>query len=227
VTRRIAGVLTHPRATLAELVIRPAWVDTWFAILIVWALCGVALLSTEVGQQALIDERVRVIETIGGTVSDDAYAALLASPPWWVYLTSGGRLLLTPVVTVITALLIAGVARLDGTRATLRQALAITAHASVALAIGQLIATPIHYVRESLTSPLNLAAILPLMEEGTWPARLFGTIDVFALWWAALLALGLAVLTGRRVGRYAWPLFAVYFGFAAVVAVVIAYIGGA
>jgi hypothetical protein len=226
-TRRIAGVLTHPRATLAELVKQPAWVDTWFAILIVWALCGVALLSTDVGQQALIDERVRVIETVGGTVSDDAYAAWQANPPWWVYLTSGSRLLLTPAVTLVAALLIAGVARLDGTRTSLRQALAITVHASVVLVIGQLFATPIHYVRESLTSPLNLARILPLMEEGTWPARLFGTIDLFALWWGALLALGLAILTGRRVGRYAGPIFALFFGFAAVVAAVIAFFGGA
>jgi len=225
--RRIAGVLIHPRDTLVELVKRPAWVDTWFAILIVWALCGAALLSTEVGQQALVDERVRVIETIGGAVSDNAYAALQSKPPWWVYLTSGGRLLLTPELTLLTALAIAGVARLDGTRASFRQALAITVHASVPLAVGQLIATPLHYVRESLTSPLNLAAILPLMEEGTWPARLFGTIDLFALWWGALLALGLAVLTGRRVERYAGPLFAIYFGFAAVVASVIAVIGGA
>jgi hypothetical protein len=227
VTRRIAGVLIHPRATLAELVGQPTWVDTWFAILIVWALCGVALLSTDVGQQALIDERVRVIETVGGTVSDAAYVALQANPPWWVYLTSGGRLLLTPAVTLITALLIAGVARLDGARASVQQGLAIAVHASVALVVGQLIATPIHYVREAMTSPLNLAAVLPLMEQGTWPARLFGTIDLFALWWGALLALGLATLTGRPVGRYAGPIFALFFGFAAVVAAVIAYFGGA
>jgi hypothetical protein len=225
--RRIAGVLIRPRATLAELVKRPAWVDTWFAILIIWTLCGVALLVTDVGRQAVIDERVRVIETVGGTVGDDAYAALLAKPPWWVYLTSGSRLLLTPEFTLFAALLILGVARLEGTRASLRQALAIAVHASVVLVVGQLIATPIHYVRESLTSPVNLAAILPLMEEGTWAARLFGTLDLFALWWAALVALGLAALTGRRPGRYAWPLLGIFFGFAAVVAAVIAVIGGA
>ena len=35
---------------------------TWAFILIVWAVCGWWLLSTDIGQQALVDERVRVIE---------------------------------------------------------------------------------------------------------------------------------------------------------------------
>ena len=40
------------------------------------------------------------------------------------------------------------------------------------------------------------------MEEGTLPARFFGTLDLFALWWMGLLAIGLAALTRRRVRRY-------------------------
>ena len=73
------------------------------------------------------------------------------------------------------------------------QALAIVVHASVVLLVGQVIATPLHYVRESLTSPLNLAAVLPLMQDGTAPTRFAGTLDLFALWWAVLL--GIVVLT--------------------------------
>jgi hypothetical protein len=85
--------------------------------------------------------------------------------------------------------------------------------------VGQLIATPLHYVRESLTSPLNLAAVLPLMEAGTAPTRFAGTLDLFALWWAVLLAMGLSVLTGRQTSRYLWSIAALYVVFAAVVAV--------
>ena len=99
-----------------------------------------------------------------------------------------------------------------------QQALAIVVHASVVLLLGQLIATPLHYVRESLTSPLNLAAVLPLMEDGTAPARFFGSLDLFALWWAGLLAIGLSVLTRRRTMRYVWSIAGVYLAFAAVVA---------
>jgi hypothetical protein len=226
VIRRIAGILTRPRATFAGLVERPAWVGTWLVILATWAACGGWFVSTAIGQQALVDERVRVVEAFGGSVSDAEYARLLASPPWWVYFTSGGRLLLTPPVTALVAIALWAVARRDGGAVTLAQALAVAVHASVVLLVAQLVATPVHFVRESLTSPINLAAILPLMEEGTVPARFFGSIDLFAVWWAALLAIGLSVLTRRRASRYAMPLAAIYVGFAAVVATVIAAMGG-
>jgi hypothetical protein len=227
VIRRIAGMVVRPRTTLAEVIQAPAWVIIWAVVLLVWLVCGGALLSTEVGRQALIDERVRAVEAFGGSVSDAEYAAMQVSPPWWVYFTSGGRLLLAPPVTVLAALGILLIARADGVRATLGQGLAIAVHATVALLIGQLVSTPLHYLRESLTSPLNLAAILPLIEEGTIPARFFGTIDLFALWWIGLLALGLSVLTQRRPGRYLGPLLALYVSVAAVLAAVLAVMGGA
>jgi hypothetical protein len=224
---RITGVIVRPRITLAAIVRTPTWLATWSVILIVWACCGGWLLSTEVGQQALVDERVRVVETFGGTLSDAEYASLQTNPPWWVYLTSGGRVVLTPITTAAVALGIVFVARFEGQRASIHQALAIVVHASVALVVGQIIATPVHYVRESLTSPLNLAAVLPLMEEGTLPARFFGTIDLFTVWWAGLIALGLSALTGRRARRYAWPLATLFLVFAAVAAAVVAVMGGA
>jgi Yip1 domain len=224
--RRVAGSVVSPRATLAELVQRPVWADTWLLVLVVFAAGAIWLLSTDVGQQALVDERVRVIETFGGTVNDTEYAALLAKPPWWAYFTSGGRLLLTPEVTLLVAFACWALARRDKASVRFTQALSIVVHASVVLALGQLVAAPLHYGRETLTSPLNLAAVLPLMEEGTLPARFFGTIDLFALWWMALLAIGLGALTGRSVKRYATALSMVYIGFAAVMAGVIAAVGG-
>jgi hypothetical protein len=179
---RIAGIILRPRATLAALVLAPAWLTTWLLILMTWAICGGWLLSTDVGRQALVDERVRVVEALGGVVTDAEYAALQARPPWWVYFTSGGRLLLFPITTLAVAALLWLVARTSAT-ATLTQALALAVHASVALAVGQVVATPLHYLRESLTSPLNLATVLPLMEQGTVASRFFGALDVFALWW--------------------------------------------
>ena len=224
--RRIAGVVLRPRATLDELAARPAWVATWAFILITWALCGGWLLASDIGQQALIDERVRVIEAFGGTVSDADYQALLLRPPYWVYVTSGGRALLLPVTTLVVALALWVVARAEGAAATLTQTLSLVVHASVVLLIGQVIATPLHYLRESLTSPLNLSAVLPLMEEGSFQSRMFGTIDLFAVWWAVLLAVSLSILTQRRVGRYLTAIAVVFLGFGGVVAAIIAASGG-
>jgi hypothetical protein len=105
-------------------------------------------------------------------------------------------------------------------------ALAIAVHASVILVLQQIIATPLHYLSESLTSPTNVAGVLRVFDEGTWPARLFGTIDVFGLWWMWLLSVGLAATAGRPARRYLWRLLAVYVGVAAIVAAVFAVMGG-
>ena len=96
-------------------------------------------------------------------------------------------------------------------------ALSVTVHASVILAAQQVVATPLHIVRESLTSPFNLAALAPFFDEGSWPARLLGTVELFGLWWVLLLALGAATLTGRRARSYVAPMLGTYVGVAAAV----------
>lgn len=227
--RRVTGVLFRPRATMAEVVQHPAFITTWVVVLLVVAICGGLLLSTPVGQQALVDERVRVTEAMGGRVDDPTYDRLRSEPPVSTYLTSGGRLLLMPPVTIAVAVGLMVLARLDrsggAARVTFVTALAIAVHATVVLAAQQVIATPLHYLLESLTSPTNVAGLLRVFEEGSWPARLFGTIDVFGLWWMWLLAVGLSAATGRSAGQYLWKLLAVYVGVAAVVAAVFAVLG--
>ena len=229
--RRVTGVLLHPRATMAEVVRHPAFITTWVVVLLVVAVCGGLLLSTPVGQQALVDERVRVTEAVGGRVDDATYAGLQNDPPVSIYLTSGGRLLLTPPVTLVVALGLTGLARLDrggsggGGRVTFVTALAIVVHATVVLAVQQVVATPLHYAYESLTSPTNVAGLLRLFDEGSWPQRLLGTVDVFGLWWMWLLSVGVAAATGQPARRYIWKLLAVYVGIAAIVAVVFAVLG--
>jgi hypothetical protein len=222
---RFAGVLWHPRSTMAEVARHPAFIVTWIALLAVVAVCGAALLSTSVGRQALVDERVRVIEALGGRVDDAAYAALQAQPPLLAYATSGGRLLLTPAATLVVALGLAGLGALDGVKVRYAVALAVTVHATVVLALQQVLVTPLHYVRESLTSPTNLAGLLPVLEEGTWAARLLGSVDVFGLWWVWLLAVGLGAAAGRPTGRYLWRLALVYAAGAALVATAMALLG--
>jgi hypothetical protein len=224
--RRVTGVLLHPRSTMAEVVRHPAFITTWVVILLAVAICGGLLLSTPVGRQALVDERVRVTEALGNRVDDAAYARLQANPPLMVYLTSGGRLLLTPPVTIVVAAGLLLLARLDGAPMSFGTALAIAVHATVVLALQQIVATPLHFVSESLTSPTNVAGILRVFDEGTWPARLFGTIDAFGLWWMWLLSVGLAAATARPARRYFWRLLAVYVGVAALVAAVFAVLGG-
>ena len=223
--RRVIGVLWHPRRTMTEVVAHPAFATAWAVLLVVLSLCAFALLSTAVGRQALVDERVRVIEALGGRVDDVAYAALQANPPWLVYLTSGGRLLLTPEITLLVAAGLWALAALDGVKVRYGVALAVTVHASAVLALQQVVATPVHFVRESLTSPTTIAGRLPMLAEGSLAAGMLGAIDIFGLWWVWLLALGLSAATGRPARRYLVRLLMAYVGVAALVAAVFAVLG--
>jgi hypothetical protein len=209
-----------------EVVRRPAFVTTWVVVLLVVLVCGGLLLSTQVGQQALVDERVRVVEALGQRVDDAEYARLQADPPTSIYLTSGGRLLLTPPITILVAAGLLMLARFDSVRVPFGTALAIAVHATIVLALQQIVATPVHYMYEALTSPTSVAGILRVFDEGTWPSRLFGTIDVFGLWWMWLLSIGLAAAAGKPARRYFWRLAAVYVSVAAIVAAVFAVLGG-
>jgi hypothetical protein len=223
--RRVAGVLWHPRSTMAEVVRTPAFIPTWIALLVVVGLCGGVLLATSVGRQALVDERVRVAEILGRGVDDSTYAAWQARPPYYVWATSGGRLLVTPLVTCLVAAGLVALARLDGAHLGYRVALAVTVHATSVLALQQVVAAPLGYVRESLGSPTTLSAVLPMVDEGTWAARVLGAMDLFGLWWLALLAIGAGAATGRPPRRYWWRLLVAYAAIAALVAMVFGLLG--
>jgi hypothetical protein len=88
------------------------------------------------------------------------------------------------------------------------------------------VATPLHYLQESITSPTNLARVFPSFGDGTLPARLLGSIELFGLWWVWLLALGVAAATGRPARRYFGRLLVVYLGVAALLAAVMTVAGG-
>jgi hypothetical protein len=200
---------------------------TWAASLILWLGAGGWLLSQPVGRQAVVDERVRVAEALGGRVDDATYRAWQADPPWSTYFTSGGRLLLLPVTTLAVAAGLFLWLRRRTPDLRFVAALSVAVHAGVVLVLQQVLATPLHVVRESLTSPFNLAALVPLFDEGSLPARILGTIEVFGLWWALLLAAGAAALAGGRARNYLGPVLGVYIGVAVVVAAVVGLIGGA
>lgn len=198
-------------------------VATWAVLLVLWSAVAAALLQSPTGRQALVDERVRMVEALGGTVDDASYAALQTRPPFWVYALSGGRTLLLPVTTLAVA---AGLAVWPGRRRGFVASLSVAVHASTVLVLQQLAATPLHMVRESLTSPFNLAAVMPWFDEGSLPARFLGTVEVFGLWWVLLLAIGAAALAERRARDFVLPLVGVYVGIAAAVAVAVSMSGG-
>ncbi|MGH9329680.1 MAG: YIP1 family protein, partial [Vicinamibacterales bacterium] len=124
-----------------------------------------------------------------------------------------------PLVMLITAgiLFVVFNAAMGG-RASFKQLFAVVAHSSVISALGWIFVMPLNYFRETMTSPTNLSVLAPNLEEGSFLARLLGTIDLFLIWWVIVLGIGLAVLYRRRTQPIVVTLLAVY----AVIAVIIA-----
>ncbi len=82
VISRLIGVIFSPRATFERIVARPRWFGALGIIVGVIAIGQFALLSTESGQQAMIDQQVRRTEQWGGTVTDEQYAAFERMAPY-------------------------------------------------------------------------------------------------------------------------------------------------
>lgn len=224
---RLAGVLLSPRETFTRVVTDPRWLDMLAVVTLVAAACRVVFLSTDVGQQALIDQQVSSLESFGLTVSDEQYDALVETTERYGALQAGFVLVTVPVVTLVVAgVLFVVFSAGFGGEATFRQMFAVVTHAGAVTVAQQLFVTPLNYARESMSSPANLAVFFPMLDEGSFPARFLGTIDLFIVWWIVVLAIGLGVLYRRRTRPIAVALLAIYAGLALIIAAIVSVLGG-
>ena len=218
---RFAGVLFTPRATYAAVAAHPRWVGIFLTVLLVTATAAAALLSTEIGRNALVDQQISQYEAYGRHLTQPQIDQLEKMAPYFAYLA--------PVFQLATfgvgGLLLAGIAfavfnALLGGDATFKQVFAVVAHSGVVLAALSLFTTPLAYARESLSSATNLAVFLPFLDESSFAARLLGSIDLIVIWWMLSLAIGLGVLYRTRTGPIATTMFAVYAAIGVIIAAI-------
>ena len=62
---RLAGVLTSPRATYAEVAARPRWIGALLFAVLVSGAAGTIFMATEVGQRAVFDQQMARMEASG------------------------------------------------------------------------------------------------------------------------------------------------------------------
>lgn len=232
VSARILGVLRRPRQTLQEVASHPRWAPLLVTLTLVTAAAGAAVSATEVGQLALVDQWERTALAFGQAVDDSRYADLLAWSRLGPAVAAGNALLAGPGLAVVVSLLVFAWLRLRGAAAanaaaqgntvSYSQVLAVVVHAGVVLAVGRLVAAPLVYARETTASATTVGAWFPSLDEASAAARFLGAIDLFTLWWAVVLGIGVAVLSGRRARTCALGIMSVYVGLALVAAAVMA-----
>jgi hypothetical protein len=209
---RVTGVFVSPRATYANVAARPKWFGVLALCTLIVAGGFFTLLSTEVGQQAVLDQQEQFMESFGIKLNDAQVAQMESRVEYARYTTAGGQLVGIPIVAAIVAGILLGIFNaLLGGDASFKQVFAIVAHSGVINALQAAFSLPLDYVRETLSSPTNLGVLAPFLEENTFPARFLGSIDLFQIWAIFSLAIGLGVLYKRRTTPIATTMFIVYF----------------
>jgi hypothetical protein len=225
---RIVGVLTSPRTTYADIAARPRWFGVLAVVILLGSLAASTFMSTEVGQRAIIDAQLTSMENMGRHPSQAQLDGIERMAPYYAYFAP---IIQTVTLTLMT-LIISGVAfaifnAVLGGNAAFKQLFAVVAHSSTVLLVQGLFTLPLDYLRQTMTSPTNLAVFLPFLDENTFPERMLGGLDLFYIWWCINLAIGLGVLYKRRTGPIATSMLAVYFVIALVVAAVKTALSGA
>jgi len=208
---RIIGILFSPRATYADVAARPRWLAAFLVVYLVTTAVAATFMSTEVGRNAVVDQQITQAESYGRHLTEPQIDRLEALSKYYAYGT--------PVIQLVTlifgSLLVAGLAfavfnALLGADATFKQVFAVVVHSGVVLAALALFTTPLAYARQTLSTTTNLGVFFPFLDDGSFAARLLGSIDLVYIWWMVSVAIGLGVVYRRRTGPIATTMIAIY-----------------
>lgn len=208
---RFVGIITSPRATFGSVVAHPKVLGMLLLTVAISAVGAALPMTTEAGKQSAIDKQVQTMESFGQQVTDEMYAAFQKGTAMLPYTTAGSMVVMVPLMLAIfSGILFAVYNGALGGEASFKQIYAVMTHAGVVSAVGQLFTGPLNYFRGSVSSPTNLSALLPMLDDASFMGKLAGMIDLFVIWWILVLAIGLGVLYRRKTQGTAITLFSIY-----------------
>ena len=186
-----------------------------------------ALLTTETGKLALLDQWERTAVAFGHPPDDAEYAVMQSGVDHGVEYAVLTSLARTSLLALGLSSLVYAIFRFfAGANAAFTQVFAVVAHAGVILAVRQVVAAPVAYARETLANPAPLSIFVPIVNEASPAARFFAVVDLFVVWWIVVLAIGLSILYRQPVRRLLAALVATYALLAGGLAIVMALTGG-
>lgn len=226
---RAIGIITSPRETFETIVAAPRVGGALALVALVGAVAIGTFLSTEVGREAWLDQQVSTAEAWSGRpMSDEVYAQQERFSRYAGIMGAVQMIVSIPLMALIMGGLVYAIFNaLMGGSATFKQVMAVVAHSQIISALAFLVTTPINYAKGAMTGATNLAVLFPMLDESSFVARLLGMLDLFALWWLFVLAIGLGVLYKRKTSSVATVLFGIYAVIALGVAAFLSSRGGA
>jgi hypothetical protein len=215
---RIVGVLLTPRATYAAVAAKPRSLGVLAVVLVIIGLAQGLFLSSEVGQELVLDQQIRAMEAFGMTISDQMYdqmeqgmkRAAITGPITQVIFWPIALAIESGILLVIFSLLMGGTA-------TFKHVYAVVTHSSVIVAIQQVFSMALSYASGRMAGA-NLGVFVPMLDEKNFVTLFLGSIDLFFVWATISLAIGLGVLYRRRTGPIATTMLGLYVVIALVIA---------
>ena len=224
---RVNGILIAPRATFEALSAAPRAFGVITLTLFVTLGCSAIVLETNVGQLALLDRWDRLASVLGQAVDDGQYQAMAEASRHGAAYAAFVAVLTGPLLTAgLSVLLFAAFRAPAASAVTYLQVLAVVGHAGVVLALRQVVAAPLTYVRETLSSPLTMGAFFPMLDAASPGAHFFASVDLFVIWWIVVLAIGMSVLYRTPARRVAFVFVGVYVTLSFAMAMVATALGG-
>ena len=209
---RFMGIIFSPTVVYNEVVQRPNWLGMLLVVSIVGAVFIGGFFSTEIGQEAWLDEALSKASSSSGELSDQQIETMEKIQPYVGLIGVGQVLVGGPLVTLIlSGLLFVVFNAILGATSTFRQLFSVVVHSGVIGAVQNIFTWPLNYFREVISpSPTSLAAFLPMLDEDSFIYGFAMGIDLFLLWWLIVLAIGLAILYKKKAKSIALSLLIVY-----------------
>jgi hypothetical protein len=188
---------------------------------VVLLIVGVAqglFLSSEVGQQSVLDQQVRAMESFGINITDQMYDRMEQGMKRAAITGPISQAIFFPIIIAIEAgIFLVIFSLLMGGTATYKHVYAIVTHSAVIVAAQQVFSMGLSYI-SGKTASANLGIFVPMLDEKNVVTLFLGSIDLFLVWATISLAIGLGVLYKRRTGPIATVLLGLYVVIALVVA---------
>lgn len=203
---RLVNVIVDPKPAFADIAARPGW---WVPMILIMV-CSLAFMlafSSHVGWERFMRQQLESNPKTQNMSPEDREKALEMQLKFGAPVGTFIAVVASPIVMLITAgALLFVFNNMLGSAVKFRQTLAVAAYASVpgVLALGGSLL--VMFLKDpsdfDLKNPVgyNLGFYLDPKTTPAWLVSFAGSLDVFAIWGALLLATGMAALTKKRWG---------------------------
>ncbi|MBL8295935.1 MAG: YIP1 family protein [Bryobacterales bacterium] len=201
-TGRLVNVFLDPKAAFADIAVRPRpWVP--LAIVIAIAMVFLACFSQRVGWERYLRQKAETTPQFQELPSEQRERAIQMQLKFVPYASYAGPVVGFTGIVVIVAGAVLLMVKLMGGMVAFKQMFSITAYAFLPGALERLAAIGVLFLKSpddfDLENPtvLNLGAILDPTTSAKWVISLASSVDVFAIWTAILIAVGITVTAKR------------------------------